>query len=335
MKHNHMSEPQTASTGFTSASLRFLTDRVEPVSLTEALAIPSSDGTFVWIHLDVNLVGPVQTLLTETFGFHPLEVEDALQPYERPSINLTDDHIFCVIPCVVVADPEDESFVELACFVRSNLIVTVADQPTENVAFWQREFLARPPYHRTPAHVFHALLDHAVDQYFPALDRISDEIERYEDAVFINDSRAKNLDAITHKRRLLQLRRNILPLRDILTMLIHTEHHTFFESRSLYFRDVLDHVLRLIESIDIERDLLTGLLDVSLAMGANRLNVVMKKMTVISTILMTASLIAGIYGMNFHYIPELRMPQGYFYALAGMVVAALAELAVFRRLGWL
>ncbi len=173
------------------------------------------------------------------------------------------------------------------------------------------------------------------DQYFPALDRISDEIERYEDAVFINDARAKNLDAITHKRRLLQLRRNILPLRDILTMLIHTEHHTFFESRSLYFRDVLDHVLRIIESIDIERDLLTGLLDVSLAMGANRLNVVMKKMTVISTVLMTASLIAGIYGMNFHYIPELRMPHGYFYALGGMVVAALAELAVFRRLGWL
>lgn len=330
-----MSDPITESSAFSSSTLRFLTDRVERISLADALANPGTAGIFTWIHFDVKEVGPLQALLTETFGFHPLEVEDALQPYERPSINLTDDHIFCVIPCVVLADPREESFVEVACFVQSNLIVTVSDQPTENVAFWQKEFEARPPYHRTPAHVFHALLDHAVDQYFPALDRISEEIERYEDAVFANDVRARNLDAITQKRRLLQLRRNVLPLRDILTMLIHTEHHSFFESRSMYFRDVLDHVLRIIESIDIERDLLTGLLDVSLAMGSNRLNVVMKKMTVISTVLMTASLIAGIYGMNFHYIPELRMPQGYFFALGGMVVAALAELAVFRRLGWL
>lgn len=321
--------------GFNTVVLKFGPNAVEASTLEAALASLGPSDSFAWVHIEVNDVSKAQALLADTFGFHPLEVEDALQPYERPSINFSEEHIFCVIPCVVIADAAEETFVEVACFVRPSLIVSVANQPADNVLFWQREFLSRSPYHRTSAHVFHALLDYAVDQYFPALDRISDEIERYEDAVFVNDANSGNLDAISHKRRLLQLRRNILPLRDILTLLLRTEQKGFFESGSLYFRDVLDHVLRIIESIDIERDLLTGLLDVSLAMGANRLNVVMKKMTVISTVLMTASLVAGIYGMNFHYMPELRLPQGYFLALLSMVGLAFAELAVFRRLGWL
>lgn len=292
------------------------------------------EGERLWVHIHVHEDGPAVELLQHKFGFHELAVEDALSTNERPSIQTFDNTLFLVATAVEPGAEEDH-YEEVGFFVLQNSVVTVSKTTVSALegtySSWVRGQFPRNP---EPGMLLHALLDAIVDGYFPFLDRVEDMVEDLTDAVYAGDTnQVKSL--LTVKRRLLEARRRLTPLRDVINGLLRNPSPVINEGVRRYIQDVFDHTLRLSEILDLNREALASVLDVHLSTVSNNLNQVVKKMTVISTVLMTGALVAGIYGMNFERMPELQWAYGYPFAIGLMVVAGLTVLALFRWKKWI
>jgi magnesium transporter len=303
-------------------------------------------------------------ILREVFGFHPLALEDALHVRHPAKVDIfgrnmslidgdagaksTDldddgtpklcgDHYFLIVYTAHWdAERRRTSLQPLSIFVGRNYIVTlhrgVLDDIEDTVRRWRAP---DGPLGDSTGALLHALLDTVVDGYFPVLDRIADQLQRLEDAIFEDFDEGLIREIFRLKKDSLRIRRALAPMRDILNTLLRRDVPVFDSADLVYFRDVYEHVIRHIESVDIDRDLLTGVLDSFLSMQSNRLNQVVKVLTVGSIVLMSVTLIAGIYGMNFEHMPELRWTYGYAWALGLMVAIAIGLVALFRRMKWL
>jgi len=186
----------------------------------------------------------------------------------------------------------------------------------------------------SPSFLLYVLLDTVVDGYFPAVDALTEAIEELEDKVYDDSATLDVKPALALKKHALLLRQTLSPIRDLLNQFLRTDQPLVAPVTRVYYLDVYDHALRLVEQVDLQRDILSGTLDAVMAQTSNRLNKVMKTMTGISTILMSAALIAGIYGMNFDNMPELHTRFGYFLTLGGMAVVSLGLAMFFRRIKW-
>jgi magnesium transporter len=290
------------------------------------------DGV-LWVHITADSVAATSKLLTESFGFHPLAVEDAFSAQERPALQEYPDALFLVAPAVVT-EPHTELYQPVAFFVCRSSLVTVTHGGVPVLDRRFDEWLVRSEdITWSPAALLHVLLDAIVDDYFPASDRIEEEIDGLEDSVY-QSSRLDIAEALRIKRRILEIRRHIAPIRDILNSVLRRDVELVPLDAKPYFQDVYDHALRLTETVDLNREILTGVLDAQLAVVSNNLNVVMRFMTAIATILMSMALIAGVYGMNFAHMPELQWRWGYAFAWGVMASIAGLEVWYFRRRGW-
>lgn len=288
----------------------------------------------VWIHIVAHEHDAAVALLQAGMGLHELAVEDALSCNERPALSEYDNYIFLTAPAVHELDHE-EKFVEVAFFMTRHALVTVATEECPVINSWMEKWDKRALHKSTStADVLHMLVDAIVDGYIPVIDEIEDEVDTIADNIFAGNKN-KVYDLLAVKRRLLNLRRRVTPLREVVNSLLRRDITLIPDATRPYFQDVYDHASRLSESIDLQRDTLTSLLDVHLSVVSNNLNEVMKKMTVIATVLMTAALIAGIYGMNFKNMPELNWWFGYPFALGLMVVSSLGILWLFKLKRWI
>jgi magnesium transporter len=220
-------------------------------------------------------------------------------------------------------------------FIGANYLVTVHQAPMSQVS----ETLARWRAPKSPLGIrvgalVWALLDAIVDDYFPLTDQLADRIEELEDTIFVHFDQ-KAIEAIFGlKRDLLNLRRVIAPERDVLNVLLRRELPIFKSKDMAYLQDVYDHIVRLTDNVDTYRDLLTSALDSFLSIQSNNLNQIMKLLTMGSILLMSNALIAGIYGMNFRFMPELGQQWGYPFALGLMLIIDLSLIAFFRSRKW-
>ncbi len=308
-----------------------------PTLLEEHAALQAferSDG-MLWVDIHAHNTDATRDLLTQRFTFHPLAAEDALSPNERPALQRYDGVLFLTAHAVYPSDG-GEVYREVACFVGRRFLVTVHTEPVPLLNHWMERWLAQPQrVGKTPAHLLHLLLDAIVDEYFPVGDALEEKADDLEDAIFAGNSSVQIADILRAKRRLLELRQHITPLRDILNALLRRDMELIPEEVVPYLQDVYDHTLRIAELADLNRDIIAGVLDAHLSVVSNRLNEVMRILTVISTILMSSALIAGIYGMNFAHMPELQWRAGYPFAGALMVIVGVAEYLLFKRKGWL
>jgi magnesium transporter len=185
--------------------------------------------------------------------------------------------------------------------------------------------------------LLYSLLDTIVDQYFPVLDAMVEQAEALEDRLFSGELRQRSFtqDLLALKKRFLTLRRIAGPERDVLNVLTNRDNPLFNEHALLYFRDVYDHIMRVADTVDLYRDQLSSTMDANLSIVSNDLNKTMRTLTVASIVLMVDALLAGIWGMNFEYMPELHWTYGYALALTVMAVISLLLLLIFRRLRWL
>jgi magnesium transporter len=217
-------------------------------------------------------------------------------------------------------------------FIGSNYLVTVhygpMHQVSDTLSRWQAP--NSPLGSRISALVW-ALLDAIVDDYFPLTDRLTERIEELEDKIFLRFDQKALLAIFGLKRDLLNLRRVVAPERDVLNVLLRRELPIFKSKDMAYFQDIYDHIVRLTDNIDTSRDLLTSALDSFLSIQSNKLNQIMKLLTMGSILLMSNSLIAGIYGMNFRFMPELELQWGYPFALGLMLVVDVMLIMFFRR----
>ena len=294
------------------------------------------DGNIIWADVSDPTSADFEEL-AEEFGFHHLSIEDCQNAHQRPKVEEYTGYYFIVLYEAELAGPNDRlELRELNIFLGKNYLVTVHSRPIRAIATASRLWHEWTDRADQGAGVLsYLLIDAIVDDYLPLLDLISERMDDLEDSIF-GEFRAEAIREIfSIKKKLLYLRRSITPLRDVFNMLLRREQPIFPRETHVYFQDVFDHLIRVADTIDTLRDMLSSTMDAYLSVSANRMNQVMKRLTSISTILMSVTLIAGIYGMNFVLMPELRWRFGYVFALLSMVVVGLALYVYLKKVKWI
>ncbi|MFB5269901.1 magnesium/cobalt transporter CorA [Paenibacillus enshidis] len=303
------------------------------------LGIPLTDiqpDEYEWIWADFCDPTDEEAALLDTyFHFHPLAIEDCLYVLQRPKVDYYEDVHFFVLHAL---DPDHLTVQEVDLFMGYRFLVSYhktqleeLDQAWERVVQHARE---RKIWARGTLGATYTVMDKLVDQYFPCLFRIEDELAELE-----NRSRSESVEELMNqvfelRSRLLKLRRTIVPMRDLMYRVVNSEHIQGQGEHKAYFTDIYDHLLKLSDMIDADREMTADLRDSYISLNSNRMNAIMKTLTVITTIFMPLTLIAGIYGMNFQFMPELRWKYGYFAMLAFMLLLGSGMIYWFSRRGW-
>ncbi len=307
--------------------------KVDPSDISEIL---KQQGRFVWLDLQAPQERDI-ALLRDEFNFHPLAIEDATRTHQRPKLDSYDAYYFIVFYCLSYDGAQQRlAAQQVSLFIGANYIVSVHEGPIDaidtTIRRWQR---SEEDFGRDAGALLYALLDAIVDDYFPVIDQLAERVEVIEEQIFERFRDTALQEVFNLKRDLLNVRRIVAPERDVLNVLIRREVPIFQRNTILYLQDVYDHIVRITDSIDTYRDLLSSALDAFLSVQSNRLNQIVKVLTIASIILMSNALIAGIYGMNFEFMPELHWPYGYPFALGLMAVVSLALIVFFRWRKWL
>ncbi len=276
--------------------------------------------------------------LGEKFDIHPLVIEDILNTETRPKIEITDDYIFVAMKLLTYNDTESSIESEQISFILGkNFVLTFLEKSDSVFRPIQNRIVNIVGRIRKngPDYLFYALMDVVVDNYFVLLEKTEENIETLDDEVISNSDKSQVEKIYNLKNQLLRLRKLIWPLREIFTELLREEPELIHPTMVPYLRDLLDHTIFIIESIDLQREITNGLMETYLSMVSNKMNEVMKLLTIIATIFIPLTFIAGIYGMNFQYMPELGWRWAYFIVWGIMIVVTIALLSFFRRKKWL
>jgi magnesium transporter len=297
-------------------------------------ALLDEPDTVLWLDLEQPTSGDLTLLQTE-FGFHELAIEDVELPQQRPKVDYYDDHRFVVI-YAVSRDNGALAPRELDLFVGERYVVTVHRDPMPDFDEVQQRWTQATTRMGggLPA-LFYAILDATVDGYFPAIDVIAESVETLEESIIARTGDDGLTELFALKKQLIGLRRVLAPERDVLNGFLHREWPELSPSALTYFQDVYDHVVRVIDSLDVYQDLLSNALDISVSIASNQLNVVVKRLTAIATILAVPTIVFSLYGMNFANMPELHWEYGYPAAVLGTVAITALVAAVLRHRDWL
>ena len=261
-----------------------------------------SSGDFFWLDLE-NPDEDDFALLRDVFHFHPLALEDSEQFGQRPKIEDYGSFVFLVV-YGAAPPPDVDRLVELHCFYSESYLVTVRREHAPSCEELRKRYTRQPGQLERPIVVVYRLLDSLSDSFFPALEDYDERIDAIEDAIFIDPKDEHLQEIVRMKRSLNRLRRVVGPQRDVIGQLfggIATLPGSDAEAER-YFRDIFDHLIRVADLIDSYKDLLTGAMDVYLSMVSNRLNLVVEKLTVLSTVLLPLIVITGFFGQNFGWL---------------------------------
>lgn len=289
-------------------------------------------GGFRWYHVE-DVKGPALNALATEFGLHELAVEDCRTSGTRAKVEEYEDHLFIVVNTLHFHEKECEvTFGEFDIFLGKDFVITAHDGPSRTVAAVMPRF-AQEAKLAHPARLFHALLRVIVGRYFPVLEEIESRIDSLEEAAYKNPSPQLLAQIFSVKRALIEFRRVATTMREVHNHLL-TRNEAWLRSQQHYLRDIYDHVVRVLEFVDTNRDIVTGVLDVHLTATANRTNDIMKVLTVYATMATPILLVTGYFGMNFENLPLLHSPHGAAWATLGMLGVSFALLYYFRRKGW-
>lgn len=309
--------------------------RVAHVAVEDIQQAIQTDGQFVWIGLnepDEALLRKVQAQL----HLHDLAVEDALRAHQRPKLEEYSDSLFVVLRTAQLHESKVE-FGETHIFVGRQWLVSVRHGASLSYAQVRARCESTPQLlSKGPGFVLYALMDFVVDQYFPLVDELEDSLEAIEEKIFDGGfDRSTTQQIYDLKRDLVALKRAVSPLVDVCNRLVRFDASFIPEPVRVYFRDVYDHVIRINEAVDNQRELLTTALEANLSMISIGQNDVTKKLASWAAILAVPTMIAGVYGMNFEFMPELHWSYGY-PVIVGLMIGACGLLyRQFKKSGWL
>jgi magnesium transporter len=306
------------------------------VGLEHAYDVRHQPGKFVWIGLYEPTEEEFASLRRE-FNLHPLAVEDAIHAHQRPKLEVYDDMVFLVLKTARYVDPTEViQLGELLVFLGHDYVITVRHGEASSLAP-VREALEADPAHlrRGPGAVLHAILDRVVDDYQPAIEGLETDIDEVEEELFSGERTNPAERIYRLQREVLGFRKATAPLVDPIARLAAGHHEQIHPEIRDYFRDVNDHLIRARDQLDAMRDLLAGSLQANLAQVGVRQNDDVRRISAWVAIIAVPTAIAGIYGMNFEHIPELKWEFGYPAALLVMVTICSTLYRYFKRSGWL
>ncbi len=291
----------------------------------------------LWVDLE-NPTPEEADVLRDYFQLHPLAVEDTLIEIQYPKLDVYPEYIFLVLHGInYMRDTREFTTAEIDVFLGKQFLITHHDHRMRSVRDMRQRILQDPQLMRIGLDVvIQGILDKVVDHYFPELEKLEDRIEEAEDEIFSAAQDRETLNRILRlKRDLMHLKRIVFPQREVFNRLSRDEIPYIRPSTRLYFRDTYDSLFRMTDIADNYRDLLTGFLDIYMSAASNRLNETMKFLTVISTICIPMTVVTGIYGMNFRFLPEVDWKYGYFFALGLMLGIGFGMFYFFRKKGWI
>ncbi len=288
----------------------------------------------------INVEGVHNIALIEKIGkfynLHPLTLEDIVHIDQRPKFEDFDNYVLTVMRMIAY---EDEVHSEQLSLVLLENTVLSFQEPHGGDAFdiiRNRLRLAKGRVRKLGAdYLFYALMDAVVDCYFNAIEKIGDKLEVIEEEI-MNDPKKESLIHLYNlKREVIYLRKQVWPLRDMINNLIRTENGLITDNTQIFFRDLQDHSTRIIDTVETYRDLLSGIMDIHISTNANKMNEVMKVLTIMSTIFIPVTFISGVYGMNFEHMPGLHSHYGYIITWTVMLAVIFGLLYYFKRKKWI
>lgn len=304
----------------------------------------NSKNEFAWIDLWQPDIKEADKILKDIFHFHPLAIEDCLKYLDKsedvhlPKIDDYESYLFLVFNGITVS----ENFAHykqfsLSCFIGHNFIITVHNEAKKNFILESvNQQLREAILKKGPDYALHIILDSLVDRYYPVLDFIEEEVDKVEDFIFrMQSSNVTLMKILNMKKQLIKIRRIASYQKEILFKLYRGEYDLISTEESMFYRNVYDHLVRIVDSAESYRDVVTSMLDSYLSIVNNNMNNIMKRLTLIATIILPLNLITGIYGMNFEHIPFLHSPQGFWTSLGVMLAVIIIMLIFFKRAGWI
>lgn len=291
-----------------------------------------------WINVggvhDVNVIEKMGS----TLDLHPLLLEDIMNTGQRPKVDDYGDYLFIVMKMFYYDDTEDEVVSEQVSLVLCKTTVVLFQERERDVFNFVRERLrkSKGPIRKMGAdYLAYALIDAVVDSYFAILERIGEEIESEEEELISKPTPETLQTMYNLKRNLAYLRKSVWPLREVVGSLERAESPLMDKRMVIYLRDVYDHTIQVMDTVETFRDMTSGMLDIYLSSVSNKMNEVMKVLTIIATVFIPLTFLAGVYGMNFVYMPELQMQWAYPVLLVVMLAVGVLMVIHFRRKGWL
>lgn len=309
------------------------------LSLDEMRTILAEGTGLLWVILDQPEHHELESVLKDVFKFHPLPVEDCQSiGYQTPKVDDFDDYLFIISHALIHDhnDLENLDTNELDLFLGKNYVVCSFREesmpPIQSI--WDRIEKDQRLMSHGADFLAHAVLDALVDDYMPLIDRMDEEIEWLEDRVLEKPNPETLQRILGLKHSTLTLRRIVGPQRENMNRLSRDDFQIIAEKNKIYFRDIYDHLVRIQELIESVRDIVSGTLDIYLSATSNRLNEIMKALTIVSTIFLPLSFLAGVYGMNFKYFPEINWPLGYLFVWILFICISLVMVIFFKKRKW-
>ncbi len=312
---------------------------VDEVPVARLRELLDRDDVVVWVDVRGHDENDVVThVLGETLRVHPLVLEDVFLDAPHPKVEAFDEYLYVVVHGLDrnAESPENLDTIELDLLLGPRWIVTQhpkALRSTESVEVELQK--SAKAFARGPSFIAHAILDHLFDHYDPLMDRFDDELEALEGHVLARGDFDPTLEVFALKRSLTKIRRTASHQRDVALRIARGEFDHVDPGSLPFFRDLADHFVRVVDRTEGFRDQLSAIAETYRAIQGQRLNEVMKVLTILSTIMLPLTFIAGVYGMNFDVMPELHWKYGYAFAVGTMAITAGALIAFFRRRGWL
>jgi magnesium transporter len=309
----------------------------EAKSIEECCALKETP-TVSWINVDGVHDSRLISDLGSRFGVHPLILEDIMTTAQRPKMEDMGDYIYIVVRMLDLVNKKNEVRSEqISLILGSNFVISF--QESEGDVFDAVRDRIRSGKGRIrkqgPDYLAYALIDAIVDNYFLVLEKLGENVEEIEEALVSNPDRETLHQIHAMKREMIYLRKSVWPLREVISGLERTESELIKDSTGIFLRDVYDHTIQVIDTVETYRDMLSGMLDIYLSSLSNRMNEVMKVLTIIATIFIPLTFIAGVYGMNFKFMPELEWRWGYFLVLGVMLALGVLMVILFKRRRWL
>lgn len=309
---------------------------VSPARIREILQAGEGE---LWVDIDSTSMHQ-HALLEKVFEFHPLAIEDTLSPGSRVKFEEYDRYVFVVMAVIRfdegTPEPFDLATSNIYFFLGKNFLVTVHAVPSKSCGAIRERLMRNPELlSRGVEMTMHNIIDQSVDAYFPLVEQLNELVDGLEERLFERFDETLIHEIFKAKRASFSMRRHVGPLREVLNILTNRPCTYIRPETQLYYRDIYDHTIRIVESMDTVRDLLAGVLETYLSQTSNRMNKVMKQLSIVATIALPLIVIGGIYGMNFTQMPLTHNPFGFYFALGTMAVVSGVILWWLHRNRWL
>jgi len=294
--------------------------------------------TVTWINIDGIQNVDVVEKIGRHFNLHPLAIEDIVNTGQRPKMEDFGDYLFVVLKMLHYDEQENGVKAEQVSLILGPTWVISFQESWGDVFDSVRERIRgdKGRIRKMGAdYLAYALIDAVVDNYFMILEKVGEDIEEIEDELVTNPVPETLQTLHNLKRQMIFLRKSVWPLREVISRLERWESPLIQKSTHIYLRDVYDHTIQVIDAVETFRDMLSGMLDIYLSSVSNRMNEVMKVLTIIATIFIPLTLVAGLYGMNFRYMPELEWRWSYPLVLLVMLTIGVLMVMYFRKKRWL